>query len=124
MVPNGYNLVLYDNRKHYKLAKSTLEKQSKQMKQRWQDKNYQLKQKIEAKQRWQNASEEQRKKWLNNLRPNKEGLGRSKKTLCVETGIVYKSCAEAERQTGIKGIHKAANGTRKTAGKMHWRFIE
>lgn len=51
----------------------------------------------------------------------------SKKVLCVETGIIYNSTREAERQTGINhnGINQAANpnGKQKTAGKYHWRYI-
>lgn len=52
----------------------------------------------------------------------------SKKVLCVETGIVYNSTREAERETGINhnGINQAAkiNGKQKTAGQYHWQYIE
>ena len=47
--------------------------------------------------------------------------------LCVETGEVYPSCMEAERQTGIKrpSISACLNGKRKTAGGYHWtKFID
>lgn len=42
--------------------------------------------------------------------------------LCVETGEVYPSVTEAERQTGIKrpSISACLNGRRKTAGGYHW----
>ena len=39
---------------------------------------------------------------LNNLdRSGKGGKARSKKVECIETGIIYESTREAERQTGI-----------------------
>lgn len=47
--------------------------------------------------------------------------------LCLETGVVYPSVREAERQTGIHrpSISKCLNGKRKTAGGFHWaRFVE
>lgn len=49
----------------------------------------------------------------------------SKPVLCVETGVVYPSIQEAERQTSIKNqnISNACNGKRKTAGKFHWRYV-
>lgn len=34
----------------------------------------------------------------------------------------YKSCAEAVRETGIKHVHCAAKGARKSAGGYIWRF--
>lgn len=47
-----------------------------------------------------------------------------KNILCVETGIVYKSAAEASRQTGIHHSHMVAvaNGKLKTAGGYHWEW--
>jgi group I intron endonuclease len=50
-----------------------------------------------------------------------------KRTLCVETGVVYRSVREASRQTGINiaGICLACRGERlKTAGGYHWKFVE
>ena len=51
----------------------------------------------------------------------------SKKILCVETQIIYKSLREAERLTGIShsGISQAAQeyGTQKTAGGYHWQYV-
>ena len=48
----------------------------------------------------------------------------SKPIRCVETGIVYKSLAEATRQTGIFGLNKCAKGYQKTAGGYHWEYVE
>jgi hypothetical protein len=46
--------------------------------------------------------------------------------MCVETGEVYASCHEASRETGISNcnIGRAAQGKRKTAGKLHWQYVE
>lgn len=46
----------------------------------------------------------------------------STRVLCIETGTVYPSTQEAERQTGIKrpSISNCINGKRKTAGGFHW----
>lgn len=47
-----------------------------------------------------------------------------KSVICVETGIVYKSLGEAERETGINktSIANVCSGIYKTAGKLHWKF--
>lgn len=48
----------------------------------------------------------------------------SKKVLCVETGEIFESTRDAERQTGIRHDHisEACHGHIKTAGKYHWQF--
>lgn len=52
----------------------------------------------------------------------------SKKVLCVETGIIYPSIIEVERQTRIayQNISACCNGKpkHKTAGGFHWQYIE
>lgn len=50
---------------------------------------------------------------------------RSKPVLCVETGIVYYSAREANKQIGIsyKSISSVCNKKRKTTGGYHWEFI-
>ena len=49
----------------------------------------------------------------------------SKKALCVETGEVFDSTKEAERQTEINNHHIAdvCRGERKTTGGYHWRYV-
>lgn len=49
----------------------------------------------------------------------------SKQVLCVETGIIYPSAAEAGRVLGICRGHIAACrlGVRKTCGGYHWEYI-
>lgn len=46
--------------------------------------------------------------------------------LCEETGRVYESVLEAERQTGVfnSQIVRCCKGRTKTAGKMHWRYAD
>lgn len=46
--------------------------------------------------------------------------------MCVETGAVYKSMMEAERQTGIHHnlIWRVVRGERRTAGGFHWVYSE
>lgn len=48
-----------------------------------------------------------------------------KKILCVETGVIYKSFMDAERETGIPtgNICKVCQGKRRTAGGFHWEFV-
>lgn len=51
----------------------------------------------------------------------------TKQVLCIETGIIYPSIREAERQTGIANTHIAACCTHKphykTAGGYHWKYV-
>ena len=49
----------------------------------------------------------------------------SKPVRCIETGVIYLSCIEAERQTGIHNasISHCCNGKYKTAGGFHFEFI-
>ena len=53
----------------------------------------------------------------------KMAIPQYKKVICVETGIIYKSITEAEKQTGVYNIGLVCNGKRKTAGGFHWEFI-
>lgn len=56
-------------------------------------------------------------------RKNKAG----KQVLCVETGIIYPTAAEAARQIGVSAslIQKVCSGKtkNKTAGGFHWQYI-
>lgn len=51
------------------------------------------------------------------------GVGKS--VVCHETGVIYPSIMEAERQTGIKNtlISKCCKGYQRTAGGYHWSYI-
>ena len=51
---------------------------------------------------------------------------KSKPVVCVETGKVYYSKREAERQTGIANtnIFSCCKGKAKTAGGYHWAYAE
>lgn len=50
---------------------------------------------------------------------------KSTPVLCVETGVVYPSTREAERQTGVSqtSISKCINGKYKSAGGFHWQKV-
>lgn len=54
-------------------------------------------------------------------RKNKAG----KQVLCIETGVIYPTAAEASRQTGIHrdSISRASRNKQKTAGGFHWQYI-
>lgn len=49
---------------------------------------------------------------------------RSKPVMCIETGQVYESMRQAELITGINNIRRGCNGTRKTVGGFHWKFVK
>ena len=51
---------------------------------------------------------------------------RSKKVICVETGIVYGSTREVERKLGLahNNICNCCNGNLKTVGGYHWMYYE
>jgi hypothetical protein len=51
---------------------------------------------------------------------------RSKPVICIETGVVYPSIHQVERQLGFShsNISYACNGKLKTAYSFHWRYIE
>lgn len=55
----------------------------------------------------------------------KKNNNQSKSVMCKETGIIYPSVGEAERQTGIlkTSIAKCANGKAITAGGYRWGYI-
>lgn len=57
----------------------------------------------------------------------KEKYGRDpwnkKKVLCVETGVVYSSIAEAESKMKCRNISLVCKGKRKTANGYHWQFV-
>ena len=50
---------------------------------------------------------------------------KTKSVICVETGKVYYSIAEASRDTGVaaSGICACCINTRKTAGGYHWEYF-
>lgn len=53
------------------------------------------------------------------------GRHRNRKTLCVETGKVYRSVLEASTETGVyrTNISQCLDGKRKTAGGYHWQEV-
>ena len=50
----------------------------------------------------------------------------AKRVLCVETGVIYPSVRQAERETGLtqSGIWKCCTGKGKTCGGYHWEYVD
>lgn len=61
--------------------------------------------------------------------PHKGSLNRvkkcSKKVICVETGVVYTSIAEAARVNNLFENHigRCCNGKQGTTGGFHWEYL-
>ncbi len=53
------------------------------------------------------------------------GTTRTKRVRCIETGKIFNSTREAERQTRIdhSNISRVCRGVYKTAGGYHWEFV-
>lgn len=58
-------------------------------------------------------------------RNQRSAENRSKKVMCVETGVVYPSTIEVERQLGFyqQNISSACNGKYKQAYGYTWRYV-
>lgn len=50
----------------------------------------------------------------------------AKKVLCIETGVIYDSVRQAERETGLaeSGISSCCQGRYKTCGGLHWEYVD
>lgn len=91
------------------------------------------KQKISEAQKGKHLTEEHKKKIADTLskkfkgRPRPDGGGRPPKSiLCVETGEIFESIAEAAKSKGIKSknrISAVAKGTAITCGGYHWEYV-
>ena len=57
---------------------------------------------------------------------NKRQTHKIKKVLCQETNVIYDNASMASKETGVSvcNILRVCKGERKTAGQMHWVFIE
>ena len=70
---------------------------------------------------------EETKKKMSKLKIGKKPTN-CKKVLCIETGIIYDSMHDAEKETGakFKNISKVCKNEygRKTAGGYHWQYYE
>lgn len=56
---------------------------------------------------------------------NKRNTSCNKEVICIETGIVYPSTLEAERQLGVNhsSISRCCNNKQKVAGNYHWKYL-
>lgn len=54
------------------------------------------------------------------------GISRGKKVRCIETGTIYCSTREAERQTGCAHTHisDVCKGKTQTCGGFHWEYVD
>lgn len=54
------------------------------------------------------------------------GVALSKQVKCIDTGVVYSSMHQAQKETGINNgsISSCCNGKIKTAGGYHWQFAK
>lgn len=50
----------------------------------------------------------------------------ARKVLCIESDVVYDTIKKASEDTNVMACHisQVCNGKRKSAGKLHWKFIE
>lgn len=56
---------------------------------------------------------------------NKKNTSCNKEVICVETGIVYLSTLEAQRQLGVNhgSISRCCSNKQNVAGGYHWRYV-
>lgn len=88
---------------------------------------------LERKQRWANMSPEKRRYVLRGILNSKKNLGKRnlgniRSVICVETGQVFASIADAEEWLGHDRdaymIGCVLNGKRKTTGGYHWQYFD
>lgn len=62
-------------------------------------------------------------RWLSH--ENNVRRSRGKKVYCIELDQTFDSIREAGRETGVacQSICQCCQGRRKTAGKMHWKYV-
>ena len=126
LAPEGYCLSIGKNSVTMQ-SQNSFENRSKASKKKWQSTDYREKVVQGRKEMWSTSSKELQDKMLANLdRSGAGGKARSKKVECVETHMIYNSTREAERLTGVNhcNISQVCTGKRKTAGKLHWRYID
>ena len=64
--------------------------------------------------------------WMSRNNNAKDGskMRATQKVYCVELDKTFDSIREAERLTGVAHVGDCCQGRRKTAGKMHWKYVE
>lgn len=70
------------------------------------------------------ATQKENNAWGTARKRSAEARGR--KCLCVETGNIYPSTAQAARETGLyqANIHRCCLNENGTTGGYHWRFVQ
>ena len=46
-----------------------------------------------------------------------------RKVRCIETGEIFTSISDAEREKGGRSISRVCKGSRKTSGGYHWEYV-
>lgn len=121
LAPQGYCLTSGGS-DHFSFSQESLKKRSNESKKNWQNEDYRKKISQQRKKTWQNPIyRENALKKLND--PKRPAFG-SQKVLCVETGQIFSSFREAERNKHISrdNISKTCKGQRETAGGYHWKI--
>lgn len=57
---------------------------------------------------------------------NNYNNGKPKKVLCIETNVIYNNCSEAANSINVNraSISRVCRGERKTAGGLHWKYVD
>lgn len=71
--------------------------------------------------KWESWTYEQKEEWKKWAFGSKTG---KKKIVCLETGVIYESIADAGNRTGIRHISDCCIGRYKTAGGYTWMYHE
>jgi hypothetical protein len=46
-----------------------------------------------------------------------------RKVLCIETGEIFSSIVDAEKEKGGRSISRVCKGSRKVSGGFHWKYV-
>lgn len=65
-------------------------------------------------------------KYNNCNKLNNNSNNKSKRVLCVETNVIYNNLTDAANSVGLSNdaVGKVCRGKRKTAGKLHWKYVD
>lgn len=81
--------------------------------------------KKQSKETLEKKSKSMKGHYVSNETKRKIGIANSKKIICLETNTIYNSIIEASKKTKIcrTTIIQCCKNKRKSAGKLHWKYI-